>query len=205
MNKPTNQPPEDRAFPFYGYAPGNYMNDCVICKKEMNRVDKLCFVCLECAIKASKATPPSQPLGIEVEVEAKKYAGIKVPLRVKDYSAATKRVYEAFKAGYAASHQSSKELSELKSFLSEKAIELNIYVDFSDKSYDGDKAAPMDLFGFVEYLCKQSSTSEEEKDLTPKKFLETFEDFDFDEAFTDNELEYIINAMSGYFKYKISK
>lgn len=51
----------------------------------------------------------------------------------------------------------------------------------------------------------QSSTSEEEKDLTPQKFLETFEGFDFDEAFTDNELEHITNAMSAYFKYKISK
>lgn len=37
--------------------------------------------------------------------------------------------------------------------------------------------------------------------LTPQKFLETFEGFDFDEAFTDHELEQITNAMSAYHKY----
>lgn len=36
--------------------------------------------------------------------------------------------------------------------------------------------------------------------VSPQKFLETYEGFDFDEAFTDNELEHITNAMSSYHK-----
>lgn len=44
---------ESRPFPFYGYAPGNYMNACTCCANVVYNVDKYCFVCLECAIKAS--------------------------------------------------------------------------------------------------------------------------------------------------------
>lgn len=36
-----------------------------------------------------------------------------------------------------------------------KAKELNLYVDFSDKEYDGDKEAPMDRIVFMEYILKQ--------------------------------------------------
>lgn len=40
---------------------------------------------------------------------------------------------------------------------------------------------------------------------SPQKFLKTFEGFDFDEAFTDHELEQITNAMSAYHKYASQK
>lgn len=46
---------EAKAYPFYGYAPGNYLNTCSCCKKDMYNVDKLCFVCIECAIKFSQS------------------------------------------------------------------------------------------------------------------------------------------------------
>jgi len=41
---------------------------------------------------------------------------------------------------------------KIEEILLAKAKELSIYVDFSDKSYDGDKEAPMDLIGFLVYL-----------------------------------------------------
>jgi len=42
-----------RPWPFNGYAPGNYQNTCRICSKDMI-ADKLCFVCLECAVIGAK-------------------------------------------------------------------------------------------------------------------------------------------------------
>lgn len=51
--EPQPLPEEIKPYPFNGYAPGNYMNKCRPCGKMMERVDKLCFVCLECAIKSS--------------------------------------------------------------------------------------------------------------------------------------------------------
>ena len=61
MNKELN---EVKPWPFNGYAPGNYMNTCSICKKDVYNVDKLCFVCLECAVKLAKHSPSlrEQPL-----------------------------------------------------------------------------------------------------------------------------------------------
>jgi len=50
-----------KPWPFNGYAPGNYMNDCSICKKEMYNVDKLCFVCLECAIIGAQQILNAKP------------------------------------------------------------------------------------------------------------------------------------------------
>jgi hypothetical protein len=53
-------------WPFNGYAPGNYMNTCTFCKKDMQRVDKLCFVCLECAvIKAKEILESPAPETVE--------------------------------------------------------------------------------------------------------------------------------------------
>lgn len=50
----NSQPPEGdkqiKVWPFNGYAPGNYENTCRLCNKDMMGVDKLCFVCLECAV-----------------------------------------------------------------------------------------------------------------------------------------------------------
>lgn len=40
-------------WPFIGYAPGNYQNTCRICNKDMI-ADKLCFMCLECAVISAK-------------------------------------------------------------------------------------------------------------------------------------------------------
>ena len=62
--------PQDKIWPFNGYAPGNYMNTCAVCKQDTTGVDKLCFVCLPCAITGAKEmiakltqTPdPSHPL-----------------------------------------------------------------------------------------------------------------------------------------------
>jgi hypothetical protein len=48
------------------------------------------------------STPASSE---DVEELAKKYADIKQPLNVKDYSASTKRIYNAFKDGYATSKE----------------------------------------------------------------------------------------------------
>lgn len=42
-----------KPWPLNGYAPGNYMNTCCKCKKQMTGVDKLCFICLECALIAN--------------------------------------------------------------------------------------------------------------------------------------------------------
>ena len=39
-----------KPWPLVGYAPGNYMNTCGSCGKQMEWVDKLCFMCLECAV-----------------------------------------------------------------------------------------------------------------------------------------------------------
>jgi hypothetical protein len=52
---------EIKPWPFNGYAPGNYMNTCSICKTEMQGVDKLCFVCLECAVRISHKPAASSP------------------------------------------------------------------------------------------------------------------------------------------------
>jgi hypothetical protein len=52
-------------WPFNGYAPGNYMNTCALCKKEMERVDKRCFICLECAIIQAKEYLQSLPSNAE--------------------------------------------------------------------------------------------------------------------------------------------
>lgn len=41
-------------YPFNGYAPGNYMNKCSWCENMITGVDKLCFTCLDCAIKGAK-------------------------------------------------------------------------------------------------------------------------------------------------------
>lgn len=48
------QETEKRVWPFNGYAPGNYLNKCAICEKDMYNVDKLCFVCLECAVRGAQ-------------------------------------------------------------------------------------------------------------------------------------------------------
>lgn len=45
---------EGKPWPFNGYAPGNYMNKCSVCEKQMQGVDKLCFVCLECAVTGAQ-------------------------------------------------------------------------------------------------------------------------------------------------------
>ena len=39
----------------FGYAPGNYSNTCLRCKKQMEWVDKRCHVCAECADKSIAA------------------------------------------------------------------------------------------------------------------------------------------------------
>lgn len=57
MSNDKEQPVDEKPFPFYGYTPGHYMNNCALCSKQMSNVDKLCFVCLECAIKASMKAP----------------------------------------------------------------------------------------------------------------------------------------------------
>lgn len=43
-----------RVWPFNGYAPGSYMNKCAVCEKQMSGVDKLCFTCLDCAVKGAR-------------------------------------------------------------------------------------------------------------------------------------------------------
>lgn len=57
-------------WPLLGHAPGNYSNHCANCGVEMNGVDKLCFQCLECAVKAANeimGTPPIAPAIPEAE------------------------------------------------------------------------------------------------------------------------------------------
>lgn len=58
-------PPDIKPYPFNGYAPGNYMNKCSSCGTMMERVDKLCFVCLECAIKGAISEISLQKAEIE--------------------------------------------------------------------------------------------------------------------------------------------
>lgn len=58
-------PPDIKPYPFNGYAPGNYMNKCSSCGTMMGRVDKLCFVCLECAIKGAISEISLQKAEIE--------------------------------------------------------------------------------------------------------------------------------------------
>jgi hypothetical protein len=54
---------EIKPWPFNGYAPGNYNNTCSFCKSEIYNVDKLCFVCLECAVRiAHQAASPASPV-----------------------------------------------------------------------------------------------------------------------------------------------
>lgn len=59
--------PEERInpWPLNGYAPGNYMNKCQVCGTTMSGVDKLCFVCLECA--ASSANEINQSLYLKIQ------------------------------------------------------------------------------------------------------------------------------------------
>lgn len=53
FRQPPKEEKEERTWPFNGYAPGNYQNTCTFCKKGMI-ADKLCFVCLECAVKKAR-------------------------------------------------------------------------------------------------------------------------------------------------------
>lgn len=54
-----------KPWPLNGYAPGNYMNKCQVCGTTMSGVDKLCFVCLECA--ASSANEINQSLYLKIQ------------------------------------------------------------------------------------------------------------------------------------------
>lgn len=49
-------------YPFHGYAPGNYISKCSICDNQIKNVAKLCFVCLECAITASRKSIDTETL-----------------------------------------------------------------------------------------------------------------------------------------------
>lgn len=49
----SNPKDEINPWPLVLYAPGNYKNTCASCEKQMKGVDKLCFMCLECAVIAS--------------------------------------------------------------------------------------------------------------------------------------------------------
>lgn len=47
----SNIPEDVKPWPLIGYAPGSYNNTCQCCKTQMTKVNKLCFMCLECAVK----------------------------------------------------------------------------------------------------------------------------------------------------------
>jgi hypothetical protein len=91
----TNKSP----WPFNGYAPGNYMNKCSVCEKVVHNVDKLCFVCLECAVLMVKESPTGYT-GSEVadelillknEVRTLEYKGQKVTILYHFYEDAQSR------------------------------------------------------------------------------------------------------------------
>lgn len=58
-------------------------------------------------------------------------------------------------------------LKDSDEFLIKIAGKMGLYVDFSDKGYDGDKEAPMDRFGFLDYLLTHAAS------LTPKSIRDS--------------------------------
>jgi hypothetical protein len=45
---------ELKAWPFYGYAPGNYTGRCFKCARSFDGLDKRAISCLECAVISAK-------------------------------------------------------------------------------------------------------------------------------------------------------
>jgi hypothetical protein len=67
-------------------------------------------------------------------------------------------------------------------FLLSKAKELDLYVDFSDEEYDGDKDAPMDRIGLLDYLLNKHEQPTQQPTITDEalsNFVNSFTpDFD---------------------------
>lgn len=60
------------------------------------------------------------------------------------------------------------ETATLEEILLNKAKELGVAVDFSNKSYDGDLDPPLDMIGFVEFICNTDNLSVPNKEVTDK-------------------------------------
>jgi hypothetical protein len=53
-------------------------------------------------------------------------------------------------------------MQEEDKYLEKLARKMGIYIDFSDKQYDGDKEAPMDRFTFIQYLSDNYKKPQQE-------------------------------------------
>jgi uncharacterized protein (DUF1778 family) len=56
MSSSEKKPINREAYPFYGYAPGDYMGRCNTCETEMWNVDKHAYHCIDCAVIQAKKT-----------------------------------------------------------------------------------------------------------------------------------------------------